>query len=72
MNSEIITDKDRRKARICLKCPICSHARKKQKGIAYWFVKHVEGGICPSCKSYEKVYGRKAHEPIPEEPEEKE
>jgi len=72
MNSEIITDKDRRKAWICLKCPICSHARKKQKGIAYRFVKHVEGGICPSCKSYEKVYGLKAHEPIPEEPEEKE
>jgi len=51
-------------ARKCLDCPVCQHARKKQRGIAYWFVKHVEGGICPNCKAYEKVYGRKAHEPI--------
>ena len=35
----------------------------KQKGFAYWFVKKIEGGICPFCKAYEKVYGKKAHEP---------
>ena len=67
MEQEQITEKDREKAEGCLKCPICSHARKKQKGLAYMFVKWVEGGICPSCKAYEKVYGRKAHEPIPDE-----
>ncbi len=58
-----ITDKDRKLAKLCLKCPVCKHARKKQKGIIYRLVKHLEGGICPACKAYEKVYGRKAHEP---------
>ena len=67
MDNESITEKDRLKAKICLNCPLCKRARKKQKGLAYWFVKKVEGGICPSCKAYEKVYGRKAYEPIPEE-----
>ena len=59
-----ITDKDRKKAQGCLNCPVCSHARKKQRGLAYWLVKHVEGGICPQCKAYERVYGKKAHEPL--------
>ena len=58
-----ITDKDRKLAKMCLTCPFCKRARKKQKGIIYWLVKHLEGGICPACKAYEKVYGRKAHEP---------
>jgi len=62
--SDTITDKDRTMARQCLECKLCSHARKKQRGIAYWFVKRIEGGICPFCKAYEKVYGRKAHEPL--------
>ena len=60
-----ITDKDREKAEICAKkCPICQKARKEQKGFAYWFVKFFEGGLCPNCKAYAKVYGRKAHEPL--------
>ena len=59
-----ITDKDRKLAKMCLTCPVCKHARKKQKGIIYWLVKHLEGGICPACKAYEKVYGRKAHEQL--------
>jgi hypothetical protein len=62
-----ITDKDREMAETCLKCTICSKARKNQKGFAYWFVKMIEGGSCPYCKAYEKVYGRKAHEPMPAE-----
>ena len=65
MAAEVITDTDRKNAEICLKCPVCSHARTKQRGLAYWFVKKVEGGLCPKCKAYEKVYNRKAHEPIP-------
>ena len=59
-----ITDKDRKLAKMCLTCPVCKRARKKQKGILYWLVKHLEGGICPACKAYEKVYGRKAHEQL--------
>jgi hypothetical protein len=35
------------------------------RGLAFWFVKTIEGSICPYCQAYEKVYGRKAHEPAP-------
>jgi hypothetical protein len=66
MQTEGITDDDRRKAKQCLECPLCKRARRKQKGLVFWFVKKVEPGFCPACKAYEKVYGRKAHEPIPE------
>jgi len=60
-----ITEKDRAMAQKCVECPVCSRARKNQKGILYWFVRLIEGGACPYCKAYEKVYGRKAHEPDP-------
>jgi hypothetical protein len=60
-----ITDTDRKRAEFCLhKCPGCKKARKEQKGLMFWFVKFIEGGVCPYCKAYAKVYGRKAHEPI--------
>ncbi len=59
-----ITDKDREMAKKCVECPVCKHARTKQKGLIYLFVKKIEGGMCPYCKAYEKVYGRKAHEPF--------
>lgn len=65
VKQEIITDKDKAMAQRCVECPVCAHARKTQKGLAYWFVKKIEGGMCPYCKAYEKVYGRKAHEPVP-------
>ena len=65
MTDKNITDKDRELAQKCVECPMCKNARIKQRGFAYWFVKVLEGGICPSCKAYEKVYGRKAHEPVP-------
>ncbi len=48
-------------------CPICTTARKKQKGAAYWFVKNVDRKVCPFCKSYESVYGRLPHEPEPKD-----
>ncbi len=67
MSSESITDKDRAKALVCMTCRACVRARKKQKGLAFWFVKQVESKICPYCMAYERVYGRKAHEPVPEE-----
>ena len=60
-----ITDNDRRLAKICLNCPVCNHARRKQRGMIFWFVTRIESKYCPNCKAYEKVYGRKAHEPMP-------
>jgi len=65
MNTETITEKDRKLARQCLECPMCKRARAKQKGLIFWFVKKLESSICPACKAYEKVYKRKAHEPMP-------
>jgi hypothetical protein len=59
---DTVTEKDKAMALRCLDCPVCSRARKKQRGIAYWFVKNIENGICPYCAAYEKVYGKKAHE----------
>ncbi len=64
MDDKSISDKDRQLAQQCLKCPICRRARDKQRGFFFWFVKKLEGRVCPACKAYEKVYGKKAHEPI--------
>ncbi len=57
-----ITPLDRSLARVCESCPVCRHASDSQKGLAYTFVKVVEVNICPFCRAYEKVHGRKAHE----------
>ena len=65
MQTESITENDRKLAKQCLECPLCKRARYKQKGLIFWFVKKLEGSICPACKAYEKVYHRKAHEPMP-------
>jgi hypothetical protein len=65
MSKKGITEKDKEKAQKCLECPVCISARLKQKGFAFWFVKKIERRFCPYCKAYEKVYGRKAHEPMP-------
>jgi len=65
MSTEI-TEKDRAKAEKCRSCVVCKHAKKKQRGLAFWFVKAVEAKYCPNCIAFEKVYGRKAHEPEPE------
>ncbi len=54
---------DRKLAQWCLRCPVCVRARKKQRGAAFWLVKNVDRKLCPFCKAYERVYGRKAHEP---------
>jgi hypothetical protein len=62
-----ITDKDRKLAQQCVECTMCVKARENQRGLVFWLVKLLEGGICPACKAYEKVYGRKAHEPMPAE-----
>jgi hypothetical protein len=36
MNTISATEKDKKMAEHCVTCPVCSHARKKQRGIAYW------------------------------------
>lgn len=59
-----ISERDRKLASFCVTCPVCKHARKKQKGAAFWFVQKIEVGLCPFCKAYERVYGRKSHQPI--------
>ncbi|GAB4428969.1 MAG: hypothetical protein Kow00106_24130 [Anaerolineae bacterium] len=65
MSAQAITEQDRAMAQKCLECTVCKRARHKQRGLAFWFVKHIEGGMCPYCQAYERVYGRKAHEPLP-------
>jgi len=71
MDSDVtVTDKDRQMAARCMACPVCAHARKTQRGLAYWFVTKIESQFCPYCKAYEKVHGRKAHEPLPADSEE--
>jgi hypothetical protein len=46
---------------------VCRRARRQQAGLAFWVVKTFEG-LCPFCRAYEKVYGRKSHEPVPPTP----
>jgi hypothetical protein len=60
----MITDEDRQLAQKCLECPACTRARKNQRGLYFWLVKTVEGKMCPNCMAYERVYGKKAHEPV--------
>ena len=49
-------------AQVCQNCPLCRRARQQQAGAAFWVVSKVEQGLCPFCRAYERVYGRKAHE----------
>jgi hypothetical protein len=42
-------------------CPVCTRAREKGKGVLYTVVR-LEEELCPACRSYKKVYGKKAHE----------
>lgn len=56
--------KDELLAKHCLDCPVCRRARKKQKGLAYWFVKNIEPLLsCPYCAAYERVFNKKSFEP---------
>jgi hypothetical protein len=62
MRGAAVTAIDRRLAHLCELCPVCRRARRKQQGIAFAIVRNVEAAICPFCKAYERVHGRKAHE----------
>ena len=65
MNASTTTDRDRTLAKVSENCLVCNLARRKQAGFAFWLVKKVEGRICPFCRAYERVFGRKSHEPAP-------
>lgn len=54
---------DRWMARKCELCPMCRSARQRQSGLAYALVRNVEAKLCPFCRAYERVHGRKAYEP---------
>lgn len=56
--------KDRKMAEFCKTCIVCKRARSKQSGSAFWFVKNIEDRLCPFCRAYERVYGKKAHEKL--------
>jgi len=57
-----ITMRQKWMAQKCVECKLCKYARKKQKGFIFQMVK-LESRICPFCRAYEKVYGRKSYEP---------
>jgi hypothetical protein len=63
MSDTEISNLDRGLATVCESCPVCRTARGNQQGLANRFVRGVEVGICPFCRAYERVHGRKAHEP---------
>ncbi len=69
MEPTAVTVRDRAMARRCVECPVCTRARRRQRGFAFWFVRRIEGSVCPYCRAYERVYGRKAHEPVPDDPD---
>lgn len=67
MDGSEISGLDRALARLCVICPACRYARKKGLGIVFRLVKQIESGVCPFCRAYGKVHGRKAHERVPPE-----
>ncbi|MGA2863194.1 MAG: hypothetical protein ABSF95_01770 [Verrucomicrobiota bacterium] len=65
MQDEAISERSRARAERSVHCVVCQRARRKQAGLAFWLVKTFER-LCPFCRAYEKVYGRKSHEPVPQ------
>jgi hypothetical protein len=63
MDTITISNMDRSLAKVCASCPVCRSARRNQQGLANRFVRGIEVDICPFCRAYERVHGRKAHEP---------
>lgn len=54
-------------ASFCLHCALCRRARQQQGGFAFRLVLLVEEKVCPFCRAYASVYGRKAHEAVSRE-----
>lgn len=67
MENANISEKDLEMAQVCLACPMCKNARKDQHGLMNTCVKNFTEAMCPFCQAYERVYGRKAHEPVEEQ-----
>lgn len=67
MTNQTISLRTRALAQCCVHCLVCRRARRRQAGLAFWLVKTFEG-LCPFCRAYAKVYGRKSHEPLPQSP----
>jgi len=65
-----ISRMDRALASVCRNCPVCRRARQRPSGLAFRLVNQVERHLCPFCRAYERVYGRKAHEGKPKGREE--
>ena len=61
MSGQKASSIDKALARVCVNCLVCRRARRQQRGAAFWLVKQVEAKLCPFCRAYERVYGRKAH-----------
>lgn len=61
-------NEDRPLAEWSVKCLVCRRARRKQSGLAFRLVKAFED-FCPFCRAYERAYGRKSHEPVPQSPD---
>jgi hypothetical protein len=61
MSARKISLFDKALARVCANCPVCRRARHRQRGLAFWLVRQVEIKLCPFCRAYERVYGRRAH-----------
>lgn len=67
LTEPILSERTRALAQRSVNCVVCRRARRKQAGFAFWVVKTF-AGLCPFCRAYEKVYGRKSHEPVPSNP----
>ncbi len=65
MTERAVSARTRFLAQRSAQCPVCRRARRKQAGLAFWVVKTFEK-LCPFCRAYEKVHGRKSHEPEPQ------
>jgi hypothetical protein len=63
MTHHSVSKLDRGLANVCRNCPACRRARQRQAGLVFWLVNKVERRLCPFCRAYERVYGRRAHEP---------
>ena len=63
MSERSVSEWDRTLAAFCERCPVCRRARRSQEGLAFEFVRRIETGLCPFCRAYERVHGRKAQEP---------
>lgn len=62
MTRDSVSKLDRALANVCRNCPACRRARQRQAGLIFWLVNKVERRLCPFCRAYERVYGRRAHE----------